>query len=330
MAMYGYDREMDGAADGMNEAGFSAHMLYLGATVYPQRDTGGKPNLSYLRWARYLIDTCATVEDAIEAMKNVNIVEVGGGFRKYTLDGKGKLKKLGAHVAVQDKTGDAAIFELGKDGVLTICHEGKVNPDGKYPNFNKCRIMTNDPPLAQQYEYMSRFTVNGNSENGYPLPGTTAPNDRFTRAHFFNDHLTLPKNSDYVAEDFASKVRSLMNNIVVPVDSPPIFPTWYMTVSDLFSGKYNFHWLSNPYPFSINVYDERINYSVGSGIEEFDPKKPELCGDQTCQFVNGGADCSECGMLPRPPSPTSPPRPPTASPTSYYTSAPTKIKSCKK
>lgn len=145
--------------------------------------------------------------------------------------------------------------------------------------------------FSLSFYYLARLlpqstTVNGNSENGYPLPGTTAPNDRFTRAHFFNDHLTLPKNSDYVAEDFASKVRSLMNNIVVPVDSPPIFPTWYMTVSDLFSGKYNFHWLSNPYPFSINVYDERINYSVGSGIEEFDPKKPELCGDQVCAMHN--------------------------------------------
>ena len=61
-----------GASDGMNEAGLSAHLLYLHDAEFEHADE--RPVLSNLMWAQYALDNYATVAEAIEGLKAVRIV----------------------------------------------------------------------------------------------------------------------------------------------------------------------------------------------------------------------------------------------------------------
>jgi choloylglycine hydrolase len=61
-------------SDGMNEKGLVANLLYLGDTKYEQRDS--RPGLSNLLWAQYLLDNFASVKEAVEGLKDVQIVPV--------------------------------------------------------------------------------------------------------------------------------------------------------------------------------------------------------------------------------------------------------------
>ena len=59
-----------GAADGLNERGLSANMLYLPSTDFGPRDPA-KPGLQAGLWAQYLLDTAATVTDVLALLEGV-------------------------------------------------------------------------------------------------------------------------------------------------------------------------------------------------------------------------------------------------------------------
>ena len=58
------------SADGMNEAGLVANLLYLAESNYGDRDAA-LAGLSVSIWAQYYLDNFATVADAVEATKTV-------------------------------------------------------------------------------------------------------------------------------------------------------------------------------------------------------------------------------------------------------------------
>ena len=63
----------DGAtADGVNEAGLNANLLYLAETKYGQRDPS-RPGLSVSLWAQYFLDNFATVAEAVEAADSFQV-----------------------------------------------------------------------------------------------------------------------------------------------------------------------------------------------------------------------------------------------------------------
>jgi choloylglycine hydrolase len=159
---YGFDFVKDGHSDGINEKGLAAHLLYLEETIYAEPDD--RPGLSYMRWVRYILDNFATVDEAVAGMKGVRIVPVEFG---------GKL--LGLHMAIEDPSGDSAIFEY-INGNLVV-HHGK-----------QYTVMTNDPSYPFHAENIKRFKDFGGDED---LPGTTEPDDRFVRvAHYLGRRRT--------------------------------------------------------------------------------------------------------------------------------------------
>jgi choloylglycine hydrolase len=109
-----------GAADGVNEAGLAAHLLYLNATDVGARDPA-RPGVHAALWAQYLLDNAATVAEALEALEGVQIV---------TVEARGH--RANVHLAIEDATGDSAIVEF-IDGQPRV-HHGRQH-----------RIMTNDP-----------------------------------------------------------------------------------------------------------------------------------------------------------------------------------------
>ena len=57
-----------GTADGMNEKGLVANLLYLAESEYA-KPVAGKPYLSIAAWVQYVLDNYATVSETVEALQ---------------------------------------------------------------------------------------------------------------------------------------------------------------------------------------------------------------------------------------------------------------------
>ena len=118
-----------GTADGMNEQGLVANLLFLVESEYPSDSGDRRPQVSIAAWTQYLLDNFATVAEAVAAMRKeafrpVAVIAPNG------VEGK-------IHLSISDATGDSAIFEyLG--GKLVI-HHGR-----------QYQVMTNSPTYDQQ------------------------------------------------------------------------------------------------------------------------------------------------------------------------------------
>ena len=252
---YGYGLQ-DGVSDGINEKGLSAHLLYLEETRYEESEE--LPGVSYLRWCRYLLDNFATVKEAVAGMKKIKIVPVPLG--KET---------LGLHVAVEDPTGDSAIFEY--IGGNLVVHHGK-----------QYAVMTNDPAYNIQLANLSRYKRFGGTE---VLPGEVEGHERFVRLSHFVKHLPEPEDEGQAAAYILSVIRT----VVVPFGAPyggrageGVYPTWWTSVSDVTNGVYYFNWSENPNIVWVNL--KNLDFSKDKPIMELNPREPALVGDVSKAF----------------------------------------------
>jgi len=112
-------------ADGLNEKGLGAHLLFLRATDFGTRQPE-KPAFHAALWAQAAVDNAATVEEALEYVDTVQVVLAEAFGHKTTV-----------HLALNDPTGDSSIIEYvgGKPIVHHDCND---------------RIMTNDPIYEEQ------------------------------------------------------------------------------------------------------------------------------------------------------------------------------------
>jgi len=161
----GYDV---GSADGMNEQGLVANLLYLAESDYG--DATGKPAISISLWAQYALDNFATVAEAVDALAKEPFVIIAPKLP----NGQGAQ----LHLALSDATGDSAIFEY--IGGKLVIHHGK--------EFN---VMTNSPSFDQQLALNAYWKGIGGLTF---LPGTNRAADRFARASFLID--AIPKKAD--------------------------------------------------------------------------------------------------------------------------------------
>lgn len=142
-----------GTADGLNEAGLAAHMLYLDSTDLGPRDPS-RPGLQIALWIQYLLDGAHTVQEALDLLDTCQLVPVEmRGFR------------ASVHVALEDASGDSAIVEY-------IEGQRQVHHDRSYT------IMTNEPSYEEQLRLLREKVraVQGSATTGraakYPCPGT--------------------------------------------------------------------------------------------------------------------------------------------------------------
>ena len=141
------------SSDGMNEAGLVANLLYLAESNYGDRDAA-LAGLSVSVWAQYYLDNFATVADAVEAAKTVQVVP-------FRLTHKGDEVDAPIHISLADATGDSAIIEI-LDGKPVI-HHGK-----------QYTVMTNSPPYDEQLGLLKQYEGLGGNK---PLPGTADADD---------------------------------------------------------------------------------------------------------------------------------------------------------
>lgn len=226
--------------DGLNEAGLMANLLWLPESAYPDWD-GDTPALPLSMWAQYVLDNFATVADAVEALRDEDLIVV-------TQQVPDEDRFAALHLSVSDPSGDSAIMEF-IDGTLVVHH------DRDY------QVMTNSPTFDKQLaqaEYWEQI------DGTHVLPGTNRPADRFVRARFYVD--AIPQVED--RRTATASVFSVIRNVSVPYGistpaEPHISSTRWRTVTDHKDRRYYFESALTPNVFWIDL--DAVDLSADAG-----------------------------------------------------------------
>lgn len=250
-----------GIADGMNEAGLFANLLYLVETQYPTPGSeDARQPLSLSLWAQYFLDNFATVSEAIAAMEPEPFYVVPA----VSPDGKpGTI-----HLSLSDATGDSAILEY-VEGKLTIHHS---------PDY---QVMTNSPVYSQQLTLNEYWRTIGGTTM---LPGTNRAADRFVRASFYIN--AIPKTADPL--EGVAGVFSVIRNASVPMgistpDQPNISSTIWRTVADHTNKRFFFESVRSPNVFWVNL--DKLDFAEGSPVKKLTLTDGSIfAGDTSARF----------------------------------------------
>lgn len=245
-----------GTADGMNEKGLVANMLYLVESNY------GKPQpqdrlLSISLWAQYVLDRFATVAETVDSLRKEPF-----SILAPTLPG-GAPAQL--HLSISDPSGDSAIFEY-VDGKLVI-HHGK-----------QYTVMTNSPTFDKQLTLNAYWESIGGQTF---LPGTYRAADRFARASYLLS--TIPKKvvASYITavpdQTFNNQALSSMLGVIrsvsVPLGistpgEPNLASTLWRTVSDQKNKVYFFDSATSPNTFWVALSD--LDFREGAPVKKLE------------------------------------------------------------
>ena len=242
----GYDV---GTADGMNEKGLVANLLYLAESEYGTPD--GKPALSISLWAQYALDNFATVDEAVTALAREPFQVVTATLPTG--------QKAQLHLSLSDASGDSAILEY--IGGKLVIHHGK-----------QFVVMTNSPTYDQQLALNAYWEQIGGL---VMLPGTNRAADRFVRASFFIK--TIPQTDD--EKRAVAAVLSVIRGVSVPLGittpgQPNIASTLWRTLYDQRNKVLFFDSATSPTVFWTPLSD--LDFTAGAAV-----KKLTLVGGKT-------------------------------------------------
>jgi choloylglycine hydrolase len=234
-------------ADGMNEKGLVANLLWLVESEYPSfNKEGGKKGMAISLWAQYVLDNFATVAEAVDELSKESFAIVSDfipGTDKFTT----------VHLSISDATGDNVIFEYIK-GKLVIHHD---------PSYT---VMTNDPPYEQQLAIAKYWqNISGNIF----LPGSVTAADRFVRASFFINAIPQTDNTRVAI----AGVFSVIRNVSVPYGFaiegfPNLSTTRWRSVADQKDLVYYFETALTPNTFWVDL--KKIDFSEKAGVRKLD------------------------------------------------------------
>jgi choloylglycine hydrolase len=245
-----------GTADGFNERGLGAHMLYLTATDFGLRDAS-KPGVQAGLWAQYALDNAATVNEALAILDKIQVVMVSARGHDANV-----------HLALEDASGDSAIIEY--IGGKPVVHHGR-----------QFTIMTNDPAYDEQLALLKKLDFSHPSSD-MPLAGNVNPRDRFARADYYLSMLPAPKDErEAIAGMFA-----IARNVSVPFGAPyhnfGIYNTEYRTVMNLTDKRYYFELTTAPNVIWAGLLEMKLE--PGSAVMVLNPDDIALSGDVTDKF----------------------------------------------
>jgi penicillin V acylase-like amidase (Ntn superfamily) len=240
--------------DGINEKGLVANTLYLVESDYG-RPVAGKSTMSIATWTQYVLDTYATVKEAVASLEKEPFTIIAPTLPNG-VPGVG-------HMAISDPSGDSAILEYVK-GKLVIHH------DRKY------QVMTNSPTFDQQLALDAYWKGIGGLTM---LPGTNRASDRFVRTSFYLG--TLPQTDD--SRLAVAQVFSVIRNASVPLGlktaAPNVGSTIWRTLYNHRAKTMYFDSATSPTVFWIPLAD--LDFTAGAPV-----KKLALIGGET---YNGNA-----------------------------------------
>ncbi|MFO0952956.1 MAG: linear amide C-N hydrolase [Isosphaeraceae bacterium] len=240
LVITGYDSV---AADGINEKGLAAHMLYLPETKPGPRDEK-VPGLAITMWVQYYLDNFATVKEGLEALKTrpyqlLMTVEPTSGMAGTI------------HIALDDPTGDSAVLEC-IDGEIKVYHSRDYT------------VMTNQPTFDRQLENLKQYRGFGGDKR---LPGTHEAADRFVRAAYYVKNLPRPKTD----REAVAAMLSVMRNVSAPFgvadpERPNIATTIWRTVTDLTHGVLYYDGVFSPQVFWVDT--NKLKFDAGEPVRK--------------------------------------------------------------
>jgi choloylglycine hydrolase len=251
-------------ADGMNEKGLVANLLYLAESKYPP-PTDARPGVAISAWAQYMLDEFATVAEAVAYAQ-------GDSFRVVPVDAPNGSAGT-VHLALSDPTGDSAVFEY-IDGKLVV-HHGR-----------QYQVMTNSPSYDKQLALDAYWREIGGD---VMLPGTSRAADRFARASFYIR--ACKRTAD--AREAVAAVFSVMRNASVPLGistpgKPNIASTLWRTAADQKDRVYYFEETTSPSLIWVRL--NAIDFDPASGVRKLPlDGHPPVGGDQTTHFTRAEA-----------------------------------------
>jgi penicillin V acylase-like amidase (Ntn superfamily) len=247
-------------ADGMNEKGLVANMLWLGETDFPKFEKNSTvKGLAVSLWAQYVLDNFATVDEAVNEFTKEEFVIVSDYI-------PGSEQFATVHLSISDATGDNAVIEYIK-GKLVLHHNRAY------------KVMTNSPVYEDQLAINKYW-------QGIPgtimLPGTNRAADRFVRASYYIDAI-LQTDDPRIA---VASVFSVIRNCSVPFgisskDEPNISSTRWRSVSDQKNLVYYFETVLTPNTFWIDM--KKMDFS-----EKTFAKKLNLMTNETYSGETSG------------------------------------------
>jgi choloylglycine hydrolase len=243
-------------ADGMNEKGLVANILYLAESEYPPPDDP-RPAVTICAWTQYVLDRFATVEEAVNELRKET-------FRMVPIPAPNGRPGM-VHLAISDPSGDSAICEY-VGGKLRI-HHGREH-----------QVMTNSPLFDQQIALNRYWQEIGGT---VMLPGTNRAADRFARASFYIN--ACRQSAD--PREAVADVFSVMRNVGVPrgittPDKPNIASTIWRTVADQKQRVYYYESTFSPGAVWVKLAD--LDFAPGSGVRKLQlDGEPDRAGNQT-------------------------------------------------
>lgn len=257
LSVTGYDGY---AADGINEKGLSASLLFLAESDYGKGTH--RPQLSIAVYVQYILDNYATVKEAVEDLKQDKFQIVTALAAKD--------KPANVHFSITDASGDSAILEFLK-GKLVIHHSKEY------------KVMTNSPTYEKQLALNAYWKEIGGL---VMLPGTNRAADRFVRASYYIN--AIPKTSD--VREAVAATRSVICNVSVPrgiqdATKPNIATTVYRSVRDLKNKVYYYESTQSPNIFWVDL--KKLNLKKGSPVMKLDLEnnKRILNGESSSKFL---------------------------------------------
>lgn len=245
-------------ADGMNEKGFVANLLYLHDSQYESRDS--RPGIANYRAVQYLLDVSSTVAEALAELDKIQIVPVSVVGREWPL-----------HISISDATGDSAVIEFVKG--VKVVHRGQESA-----------VMTNEPPLDWQLSNLKKYKYFGGAD---PLPGDIDPVSRFVRASAFLKTSPAPKDTrEALAEVYGiAKTISVpmgAKNTTVGAPAEDTWPTLWTTLADASNRSYFFQASGSPNMFWIDF--SKIKFAKGAPIRSVSGEDSSLTGEVSRQL----------------------------------------------
>jgi penicillin V acylase-like amidase (Ntn superfamily) len=227
-------------ACGINEKGLVANLLYLAESDYGP-SVPGRPNLSIAGWAQYVLDSHATVAEAVADLEKEPFTIVAPVLPNGE-PGVG-------HLAISDPSGDSAILEY-VGGRLTI-HHGREHT-----------VMTNSPPYDEQLALNAYWKGIGGD---VMLPGTIRASDRFVRTSFYVG--AIP--ADLAGTKAIAAIVSVIRNASAPLGistpgEPNVASTIWRTVYDQKDRVIYFDSATSPTVFWVPL--EQLDLTAGATV----------------------------------------------------------------
>lgn len=251
----GYD---GGVTEGMNEKGLSVNGLFCKGTVYDNEETIGRPAMSLAMFPAWILDTCATTEEACALIAKHDFSLSGATFDNGTTSA--------LHWGITDAQGNTAVIEFDH-GTIEI-----------YRGSDDFHAMTNDPTWPQMQAIVAYWNKVGGQNM---LPGTVSSVDRCVRANYFVTHVKKTADADLGA----TICRTVLFNSCVPYTytvegEPNVSSTQWRSFSNLRDLRYYFDLAEANGLYYIDL--GKCNLTPGASVLKITTQEMlNACGDQT-------------------------------------------------